>query len=396
MRYIHYERVFLVLAVLITLFYSWKSCARAPRSSIRIDEVQHHRGSCNAAADKIEAGTCMVYCRDTLPQVSSHHNINNNIEEYTFVLHNTIFADEKAEKKAASLKKISAGSYTISIENVPHNNESYSVVVHISYPKNMFTVQYKSWEEKNRNKKGLIFYVYNQNVLDTLRNKHEPMLRTVSLQNHPPRIFIDSGHGGEDAGAIGIHCVQEKDVCLDVSLEVASQLCAAGYDVFLSRMTDCDVPLDERTSRANITHADVFISIHANAAPSAQSRGIETYCLSPTLFTDHAKDQGVFDGYRMRQVKQSKQLADFVHKSVCYEAHMLQPNLVDRGVKYTISHVLVGTTMPSILVELGFVTHPDEENLLASPTYRSSLARGISHGVQAYCSFCIKQHTVPV
>jgi N-acetylmuramoyl-L-alanine amidase len=159
-------------------------------------------------------------------------------------------------------------------------------------------------------------------------------------------------------------------------------------------MTDCDVPLDERTSRANSAHADLFISIHANASLNSASHGIETFCLSPSIFNTNKDTCTVHDIYRCKQVKQSKTLADYVHKGICCEASIFQ-NIADRGVKYTISHVLVGTTMPSILVELGFVTNPDEARLLASREYQYSLARGITRGIQAYCSFYKNQHTIP-
>jgi N-acetylmuramoyl-L-alanine amidase len=384
MRYYYYERVLLALALVGTLFYSWKACAKQKPSAIHIEEIQHH---CGGLSPTVEVGSCMFYCSE-LPKITlKHSTINENTEEYLFTLHNALLANEKSVRKAQDLNKSVTEPYTLSIQNVQDPTHR-AVVVRITHPKGMFTVQHKPWEEqKNRNKKGLIFYVYNQTVIDLLRKKNEPVLRTVSLREHLPRVFIDSGHGGSDTGAVGIGNIQEKDVCLRVSIDLATMLRDAGYDVLVSRMTDCDVPLDERTSRANSTRADVFVSIHANASLNLVSHGIETFCLTPTLFTVANAQHNVFDRYGLKHVEQSKRLADYVQKSICYEASVFQKDLLNRGVKYTVSHLLVGATMPAILVEIGFVTNPDEARLLASREYQYALARGITRGIQAYCRF---------
>jgi N-acetylmuramoyl-L-alanine amidase len=285
-------------------------------------------------------------------------------------------------RKAEDLNKAVTEPYTLSIKNVKNKEES-TVVVSVTGPKGMFSVTHKPWEQKNRNKKGIIFYVYNQGVIDALRTKNEPVLRTVSLQKNYPRIFIDCGHGGSDTGAVGFGNIQEKDICLCVGKHVAGMLCDLGYDVIVSRMTDCDVPLDERTSRANSAHADLFVSIHANASPNSSSHGIETFCLTPTLFPE----KNIFaDLHKAKRIEQSKQLAHRVQHSIFNEASLLQKNCADRGVKYTVSHILAGTHMPTILVELGFVTHQQEAQLLASRTYQHSLARGITQGIHTYCT----------
>jgi N-acetylmuramoyl-L-alanine amidase len=383
MRFYHYDRTLLIIALVVTLFYSWRACAREKPVMIYIEEIHHHRGG---FSPKVEAGTCMFYC-NALPKVTSEYKINNDKEEYLFTLHNALLSNERAERKADDLTRTVTEPYTFSVKNVKNGATPY-VVLHITYPKGMFSVQHKWWEQQNRSKKGLIFYLYNQSVIDALSKKDEPVLRTVSLKKNLPRIFIDSGHGGSDTGAVGIGNIQEKDICLCVGTNIAKMLHDLGYDVMVSRATDCDVPLDERTSRANSSHADIFVSIHANASMSSTPRGIETFSLAPTLFerVGERSDHCFADMHGARRAEQSKRLAHLVQKSICHEASVFQKDLSDRGVKHTVSHILVGTQMPTILVELGFVTNTREAELLASRAYQHSLARGIAQGIHAYCT----------
>jgi N-acetylmuramoyl-L-alanine amidase len=377
----YYERVLLVLVLAVTLFYSWKACCIPKHPTpTNIEEINHH---CGGLKPTVQVGNCMFYC-NTFPDITVHHTVNNDIEEHIFTLHNALLANEKSIKKAEQINTTVIEPYKLSIQAIKNGTKN-DVRLCISYPKGAYSVQHKVWEEqKNRNKKGVVFYIFNQSVIDALRKNNEPMLRTTSLSKHPPRIFIDSGHGGSDMGAVGPCGAREKDICLRIGLDLASILHNEGYDVLVSRMTDCDVPLDERTSRANSAHASIFISIHANASCSVNSHGIETYYLLPTFFDGIGKTRSSFDTYSDKRVMQSKQLAEYVQKSVCCEGCRFQKEAVDRGVKSTVSQVLVGTTMPSILIELGFITNPQEAALLTLRSYQYSLARGIAHGVKTF------------
>jgi N-acetylmuramoyl-L-alanine amidase len=222
------------------------------------------------------------------------------------------------------------------------------------------------------------------------------------------RIVIDAGHGGHDPGAVGLRGLYEKDVVLDIALKLKKILLADKLnEVFLTRETDVFLPLEERTAIANKKGADLFVSIHANASPGRQARGIETYLLNWTddeeamrvaarenaislkkMKAMHRRmnDLDIIKSDLMRQNKrdESVKLAHYIQKSMVSTLYNDYKNILDLGVKQALFYVLFGARMPSVLVEVSFISNPEEEKLLSKDSYRKQIAEAIAEGLNKY------------
>lgn len=214
------------------------------------------------------------------------------------------------------------------------------------------------------------------------------------------RVVVDPGHGGHDPGAVGSDGTREKDVVLAIGLKLAKKLREElGLDVIMTRSTDVFLELQERTAIANQVGADLFLSIHANAAPNRGAAGIETYYLSLAKTEKAAqlaaKENGtslekvsmlqavLFDLMANYKINDSAHLAEVVQKELHkrIDAHWPAKSL---GVKQGPFYVLVGATMPSILVETAFLSNEKEEQRLRDPLYQEGAAEGIASGVRSY------------
>ena len=217
------------------------------------------------------------------------------------------------------------------------------------------------------------------------------------------RIVIDPGHGGHDSGAVGPSGLQEKEVVLAIGLKLRELLRdELGLDVVMPRSTDVFIPLEERTAIANKVNADLFLSVHANAAANRNAAGIETYYLNLAKTEKAAqlaaKENGtslekvsvlqaiLFDLMANYKLNDSAHLADEVQKALHKKARTHYPDVKNLGVKQGPFYVLVGATMPSILVETAFLSNAQEEAHLKDPAYRDLTAEGILDGVRAYIS----------
>ena len=215
------------------------------------------------------------------------------------------------------------------------------------------------------------------------------------------RIVVDPGHGGHDPGAVGPNGTQEKDVVLAIGLRLQEMFREyLGLDVVMTRSTDVFIPLEERTAIANKVNADLFLSVHANAAPNRAASGIETYYLNLAK-TDKvaqlaAKENGtslekvsilqaiLFDLMANYKLNDSAHLADEVQKSLFKKIRNSYSDVKNLGVKQGPFYVLVGATMPSILVETAFLSNATEESRLKDPAYLEMTAEGILEGVRSY------------
>jgi N-acetylmuramoyl-L-alanine amidase len=216
------------------------------------------------------------------------------------------------------------------------------------------------------------------------------------------RVTVDPGHGGDDPGATGL--VQEKEVTLVIARQLAALLRAGlRADVTLTRTGDESVPLEDRTRRANLARADLFVSIHANASARRAARGVETYYLDNTEdqatlrlasiengdaipSDDHGTDLDYILSSLVQGGKQgpSIRLAERVQAGLVGRLQAEWTGVVDLGTKRGPFYVLVGAYMPCILVEASFLTHPEEGRRLADPTYQRAIAEGIYRGVVAF------------
>ena len=215
-------------------------------------------------------------------------------------------------------------------------------------------------------------------------------------------VVLDAGHGGHDEGATGPSGLHEKDLVLDVTRRLAAQLRKRGVEVVLTRNTDRFLSLEERTAVANDARADLFLSIHANASKSRKPRGIETYFASLDATDDAARavaerENSAF-GAEAERFQADDPLAailgDLIETQHLQEssefAKLAQGELASvgrvrsRGVKQAPFVVLMGVQMPASLVEIGFLTNPDEERGLRGGRKREAIARALSEAVSAF------------
>jgi len=215
------------------------------------------------------------------------------------------------------------------------------------------------------------------------------------------RIVVDPGHGGHDSGAVGPSGVMEKDVVLSIGLRLRALLKEElDLDVVMTRSTDVFIPLEERTAIANKVNADLFVSVHANAAPNRAAAGIETYYLNLAK-TDKvaqlaAKENGtslekvsvlqaiLFDLMANYKLNDSAHLAEDVQITLHKKLRSHYSDVRNLGVKQGPFYVLVGATMPSILVETAFLSNAQEELRLKDSAYQQMVAEGIMEGVRSY------------
>jgi N-acetylmuramoyl-L-alanine amidase len=215
------------------------------------------------------------------------------------------------------------------------------------------------------------------------------------------KIVIDPGHGGKDPGAIGVGGVMEKDLVLSVAKKLAAKLTTElGVQVVLTRKDDRFIALEDRTYMANAEDADLFISLHMNASPNSDAHGVETYYLDNT--TDEAAmrlaarenasaRKNISDlQFILSDMTQNMKLEDSITL-----AHRLQQSVVggmskvigdvrDLGVKKALFYVLVGARMPSVLIEMFFVTHRVEGQVMSREAGQDAMVNSLFEGIQRY------------
>ncbi|EPN7177638.1 N-acetylmuramoyl-L-alanine amidase family protein [Campylobacter upsaliensis] len=218
-------------------------------------------------------------------------------------------------------------------------------------------------------------------------------------------IVLDAGHGGKDSGALSKNKrLKEKDIVLSTTLKIGNELKKRGFKVYYTRTTDKFINLRDRTKIANDRKADLFLSIHANAAPNTSraksSEGLETFFLSPARSERSKKaaekeNQGDFEemNYFSKQsilnflnrekIVASNKLAIDIQKGVLAKTRT-RYKVVDGGVREAPFWVLVGASMPAILLEIGYITHPSEGERIANKNFQDLLAKGIADGVENY------------
>ena len=218
-------------------------------------------------------------------------------------------------------------------------------------------------------------------------------------------IVLDPGHGGDDVGALSQNKkLREKDIALSVSKKTASLLKERGYKVLFTRSNDRFIKLRSRTSFANDKGAHLFISIHANAAPNKEKaksmNGIETFFLSPSRSErsmNAANLENKADTDEMNYFTKVSFL-NFLNRekiiasnklAIDMQAALLKSvrasyKVSDGGVREAPFWVLVGALMPAVLIEIGYISHPEESQKIANSKYQDHIAKGIADGVDEY------------
>ena len=305
------------------------------------------------------------------------------------------------------------------IDNISVNDNKNSVNIKISNKENTkITYSLASRE--------LIININNQTSTPTtaeIPTKKEPLSKTKDeMPSNLPSsisssigtdskaknkiIVLDAGHGADDVGAVGPNKRYEKVVNLNVTKYVGAILKQRGYTVYLTRNNDTFIKVMDRTILANEKNADLFISIHTNAVPKEKANevdGIETFFLSPAR-SERAKrvaalenktdiremsnsSKDVFlESLNRPRITASHKFAIDVQAGILQSTRSKYKDVKDSGVREGPFWVLVGAQMPSILVELGYISHPTESKRLYDKAYQQLLANGIANGVDSYFS----------
>jgi N-acetylmuramoyl-L-alanine amidase len=218
------------------------------------------------------------------------------------------------------------------------------------------------------------------------------------------RIVLDPGHGGQDPGAISLRGTREKDVVLRYALILKQKLENTGrYVVFMTRSKDTFLTLEERVRKAKVAKGDLFISMHADAHPNPETRGLSVYTISEgraqwelDKLTQRARRQEVVSGIDLRSKKEdvqyflldlvqtntqntSKSFAEFLVNELGDEARLLFNPHREAGFV-----VLTGVNVPAVLLELGYMTNRYEEQLLRTTAYRNKLTNSIMYAIEGY------------
>lgn len=226
----------------------------------------------------------------------------------------------------------------------------------------------------------------------------------VAIENAKPLIVIDAGHGGQDPGAIGRHDVHEKDITLKVALALKDGLLRTGrYRVALTREDDRYILLPERVAIARKLKGDIFISIHADSNPLVTARGLSVYTLSETASDDEAQalaerenKSDIIGGLDLNTADKDvasilidltqRETADKSSKFADALVASLHPKItrLEGAHRFAGFRVLKAPDIPSVLIELGFVSNPTDEKLLQSPDYHAVIVSSIIKGIDRY------------
>lgn len=216
------------------------------------------------------------------------------------------------------------------------------------------------------------------------------------------RVVIDPGHGGKDPGCIGKSKLQEKTIVLDVSLRLKKLLESLGLEVVLTRETDIYLAPETRTVIANQKQADLFLSIHANASRNRKLSGVETFFLNlsqdPSVVEIAARENATSTKsissmaktlekiLQNTKIPESRELAQVIQKNLVNSLSENYSGVNSLGVKGGPFWVLIGAEVPSVLIEISFLSNATEEERLRMPEYRQKIAEGIYQGIIAYKS----------
>jgi|TARA_B100001758_G_C18389624_1_gene602090 N-acetylmuramoyl-L-alanine amidase len=244
--------------------------------------------------------------------------------------------------------------------------------------------------------------VYDDIYLNNQKNHQKWSINTIVL---------DAGHGGKDPGAVGYYNIHEKNIVLDITNELGRYIEKnhPNIKVIYTRTDDTFLGLRDRTNIANENKGQIFISVHANASTAKSARGFEIFLLGPNsvdeamevtlrenasiAFEDNQEqykleNQIIASLSQTTFLKESEKLALFIENNVKKEL----PKTRMRGIKQAGFHVLVGASMPNLLVEVGFISNKSEAKLLNKSSYRRQMARGIFNGISDYIEYYEKKY----
>lgn len=373
--------------VMYGLMVAWLSIGTShyvgAASGNQLKKIQHHRNETAKIGAFLELGFLSLYV-DQEPTVQILPQVSRTSHEHVFFCPGIIASAESA-KAIEQINTVSGKVYQVRVEQVSLPVQGLKIV--FTYDPTMVGITYDFFDSI-QHQKGIVFRLHDRIFLDQLKKKGAPVLRTAQ---RPPVVVVDCGHGGSDTGAIGHYQLQEKQVCLNIGTALAHELMQRGITTFLTRSDDVTLALDARTTFANERKADLFVSIHANYAANKNVYGMEIFCQKPSLFHPQMNVSSATEVCDLRRHLEiidtkSEVAARAIQNAVVAQMQEGGSQLHDRGVKYAVSQVLLGTVMPAVLIEVGFLSHEREAYLLAQDEYQRTLARGMSAGIAHYFS----------
>ena len=243
-------------------------------------------------------------------------------------------------------------------------------------------------------------------IIITLRTpiaKRDKYVEAAKARWRLDTVVLDAGHGGKDPGKVGKYGTKEKDVVLDITKKVGALLEKSHIKVVYTREEDVFIPLIDRTKMANDANGKLFVSIHANSNSNSKIQGFETYLLRPGKSNDAIdvasrensvikleEKTGQYEKLSgenlimatMAQsmfMKESEDLASLIQVEL--DKRLDTPN---RGVKQAGFYVLIGASMPNVLIEVGFLSNPTEEKRLKNTDYKQKIAESIYDGIKRF------------
>lgn len=262
-------------------------------------------------------------------------------------------------------------------------------------------VESYSKSKKNYSIVGNVLTIYLMDSLEVQKkiSYKKNFLKKQNKKNHDKKtIIIDPGHGGRDVGAIG-KGIYEKALTLEISKRLRKELQKRGYRIFMTRTYDKYLSLKDRTEYANARAGSMFISIHANASPEGKPKqkyqGIEVFYLSLKNSDRVRKRRAYYKGkyyysiadYKkmtsLWKINRSRNLAKNIRSKVLHKVRK-RYTLKDKGIRRSDFWVLLASTMPSVLIETGYLTHDKELRKLRSKRYQEAFVKGIADGIDAY------------
>jgi N-acetylmuramoyl-L-alanine amidase len=266
----------------------------------------------------------------------------------------------------------------------------------------------------------LVIHIQPQPTGETVKSgADKPVIRTTAKTKQAAKttvpgirkIVLDPGHGGKDPGAIGVGGVAEKDLVLSIAKKLAVKLTRElGIEVILTRKDDRYVPLEDRTATANAEDADLFVSLHMNASPNLEARGLETYYLDNT--SDEASIRLaarenstsrknisdlqfiLSDMLQNGKLEDSISLAHHLQGAVVSGMSRKMSDVKDLGVKKALFYVLVGARMPSVLVEMFFITNRVEGRAMNDEGHQDAIVEALLEGIRKYSQGTVATKTL--
>ncbi|MCO5143211.1 MAG: N-acetylmuramoyl-L-alanine amidase [Oligoflexia bacterium] len=246
-----------------------------------------------------------------------------------------------------------------------------------------------------------------------VEKKEEPRKDKFVCENGQTKIFLDPGHGGEDAGATR-GGIKEKDLVLKFAGLLEQELRQNNYGVMLSRKKDVFLPLEVRSKLAEKWDADLFVSLHANSSKVSSVHGSETYILSQDATDNEARKLALLENSIVKEAKSSGSaiqdilwdmeqtqylqesafLASHIQQAIAatsktlYEKKVVQNKWKNRGVRQAPFYVLSRAPMPAVLVEIGYLTNANDRKMLESTNFLQELAKAVAQGIQKYKKSC--------